>query len=363
MTHHQHTKPAALAATACLVTGLVAGLVAGLALAGPATATQAGSGSSTGTGSVFEVNPVQSSGDESLTDQKDSATAVPLSDYTTVPLRNLDGSGNLVGKWVNVRSSTGDAAYSPTNTFSYTRDDDRFEQVMAYFWVNQAQEYLQSLGFGSTLRPVNAESQDVRIDQYGVDNSFSWDKHDYLKFGKGGVDDAEDAEVIVHEYGHAVHDAQVPGFGSSLDAGSIGEAFGDYLAVTVGLDADRQYGWPVNAPEPCVMDWDSTSYTSTVPHCLRRLDTGRVLEDRIGEVHFDGTIWSAALWDIRQRYVALGLGSRRWDRTLIDSQFDYAPDTSFADAAQATYAKALAVDGLKAARAVKAAFADRHIYF
>ena len=31
-------------------------------------------------------------------------------------------------------------AYSATNTFSYTRDDDRFEQVMAYFWVNQAQE-------------------------------------------------------------------------------------------------------------------------------------------------------------------------------------------------------------------------------
>ena len=224
----------------------------------------------------------------------------------------------------------GTAAYSPTNTFVYSRDDDRFEQVMAYFWVNQAQEYLQSLGFGSTLRPVNAESQDVRIDQYGVDNSFSWDKHDYIRLGKGGVDDAEDAEVIVHEYGHAVHDAQVPGFGTSLDAGSIGEAFGDYLAVTVGLAADQQYGWPVKAPEPCVADWDSISYTSTVPHCLRRLDTNRVLEDRRGEVHFDGKIWSAALWDIRQRYVALGFTTRDWDRTLVDSQFDYAPDTSFA---------------------------------
>jgi hypothetical protein len=104
-------------------------------------------------------------------------------------------------------------AYSPTNTFVFRRDDERFEQVMAYFWVDQAQEYLQSLGFGSTLRPVNAESQDVRINQYGVDNSFSWDKHDYIRLGKGGVDDAEDAEVIVHEYGHAVHDAQVPGSG------------------------------------------------------------------------------------------------------------------------------------------------------
>ena len=86
----------------------------------------------------------------------------------------------------------------------------------------------------------------MRIDQYGADNSFFNDaRHFDIRFGKGGVDDAEDAEVIVHEYGHAVHAAQVPGFGSSLDAGSIGESFGDYLAVTVGLAAAKQYGWPV----------------------------------------------------------------------------------------------------------------------
>jgi hypothetical protein len=349
------TTTAAIAATACLLTAV--------SLTAPAAATKPGSGGTTGTGSVFMVNPVQSSGDQSLTDQKDAASAVPATAYATVPLGNLDGSGYLVGRWANVRSNTGPAAYSTTNTFSFARDDDRFEQVMSYFWVNQAQEYLQSLGFGSTLPAANAESQDVRVDQYGIDNSYSTDKQDFIRLGKGGVDDAEDGEVIVHEYGHAVHDAQVPGFGSSLDAGSIGEAFGDYLAVTVGLDAARQYGWPVQTPEPCVADWDSVSYTSTTPHCLRRLDTGLVLEDRRGEVHYDGTIWSAALWDIRQRYVALGLGTRAWDTTLVDSQFDYAPDTSFQAAAKATYLTALDRDGRKAADAVRAGFAARHIYF
>ncbi|CAI9416598.1 M36 family metallopeptidase [Nocardioides sp. T2.26MG-1] len=346
-----------------VLVGIAAAALAGVVLAAPATATKPGSGTSSGTGSVFMVNPVQSSGDQTLTDQKDSAAAVPAAAYATVPLRNLDGSGYLRGAWVNVRSATGAAAYSPTNTFSYLRDDDRFEQVMAYFWVNQAQEYLQSLGFGSSLPPVNAESQDVRIDQYGQDNSYSWDKHDYIRLGKGGVDDAEDAEVIVHEYGHAVHDAQVAGFGSSLDAGSIGEAFGDYLAVTVGLDAAGQYGWPVDAPAPCVMDWDATSYTSTVPHCLRRLDTSLVLEDRRNEVHYDGMIWSAALWDVRQRWTALGLTSRDWDRTLVLSQFDYAPDTTFSAAAEATYRTALATHGPQAAAAVREAFAARHITF
>jgi hypothetical protein len=44
----------------------------------------------------------------------------------------------------------------------------------------------------------------VRINQLGIENSYSWDKKDLLRFGKGGVDDAEDAEVILHEYGHAM---------------------------------------------------------------------------------------------------------------------------------------------------------------
>lgn len=345
---------ASLATVACLTVAVATG--------NPAGATKPGSGSSTGTGTVFKVNPVQSSGDQSLVDLKDSATAVPLSEYASVQLRNLDGSGKLVGRWVNVRSSTGDLAYSTTNTFDYDRHDDRFEQVMAYFWVNQAQEYLQGLGFGTTLRPVNAESQDVRIDQYGLDNSYSWDKHDYIRLGKGGVDDAEDAEVIVHEYGHAVHDAQVPGYGVGVDAGAIGESFGDYLAVTVGLDAAADHGWPVAAPPACVMDWDAVSYTSTTPHCLRRIDRELTVADRRFQVHFDGQIWSRALWDIRQGYAGCGKTTQDWDRTLIDSQFDYAPDTTWSQAAAATYAKAL-VNEPACAPLVKAEFAERGITF
>jgi hypothetical protein len=50
--------------------------------------------------------------------------------------------------------------------------------------------------------------------RYGGDNSFFRDDKANITLGKGGVDDAEDAEVIVHEYGHSVQDSQVPGFGT-----------------------------------------------------------------------------------------------------------------------------------------------------
>ncbi len=44
-----------------------------------------------------------------------------------------------------------------------------------------------------------------------------------LTFGTGGVDDAEDAGIIAHEYGHSIQDNQVPGFGSSAEGGAMGE--------------------------------------------------------------------------------------------------------------------------------------------
>ena len=96
-----------------LALAAVAALVAGSALTGPASvAKKQVPGHTTATGSVFMVNPVQSSGDQTLTDQKDSADAVLASEYATVQLRNLDGSGYLSGDWVNVQSSTGKPAYS-----------------------------------------------------------------------------------------------------------------------------------------------------------------------------------------------------------------------------------------------------------
>jgi hypothetical protein len=190
------------------VLGVVA-LVLALVIVGGASATKPGSGRTDGIGSVFIPNPVQSLGIESLTDQKDSDAAVPVAAYHDVTLTNLDGSGFLHGDYASIISETGNPAYSPTNTFRYTRSQDEFEQVMAYYWITESEKYIQSLGFGTRFRAVNDRPQPVRINQWGADNSFATDHpKNELRFGKGGVDDAEDAEVILHEYGHAIHFSQ-----------------------------------------------------------------------------------------------------------------------------------------------------------
>lgn len=331
-------------------------LAAGLAclvavLAGTATATKPPSNSSTGVGTVFFPNPVAQLQDQTLTDQKDADYAALQPAYRNVTLTNLDGSGFLVGDWAQVYSETGDPAYSPTNTFTYHRTDDRFEQVMAYYWITEAQKYIQSLGFGTGLYPpVNMQSQRVRLNQLGYDNSFATTQPTTeLRFGKGGVDDAEDAEVILHEYGHAIHFSQNFSFASE-EAGAISEGFGDYWAVDVTN---------IIAPTPdapCVADWDSTSYTSTVPHCLRRVDTDlHYPGDLNGEVHHDGKIWSRALWDIRA-----ALGHTKADTIILDAQFDF-PGTTMTALAQSTVATAQQLYGKSAATAVQKAFAARGI--
>ena len=345
--HVTRSARLALAAAGCAALAAATVATSGSAVAGAAAP-------SVGTGTVFKVNPVQSSGNQGLLDGKDADAAAFGPEYATVRLTNLDGSGYLRGDWANVVSETGTPAFSPTNTFTYRRDDDRFEQVMAYYWVTQAQLYIRSLGFGTTLPAVNAESQDVRTNQLGIDNSYSTDHKDFLRFGKGGVDDAEDAEVIVHEYGHAVHDAQVPGYGTSLEAGSIGEAFGDYLSVTVSESVRAQQGWPLRAAVTCVADWDSTSYTAA-PHCLRTLARNKHYpEDVRGEVHADGEIWSQALRQIRT-----ALGAYAGDRVILNAQFGFAPDTTFRAAAQKTVATAQSMYGSASAAKVRGAFAAR----
>src|SRR3954451_19392048 len=325
-------------------------------LLSPALPATAATTSSTGSGSVFVTNPVQSLGDERLTDTKDADGAVPAAAYHDVTLTHLDGSGDLHGDYATIVSETGNPAYSATETFRYTRHQDEFEQVMAYFWVTEAQKYIHSLGFGVTRPAVNNRPQAVRLNQLGADNSFATDHpKNELRFGKGGVDDAEDAEVILHEYGHAIHFSQNFSFASE-EAGAISEGFGDYWAVTVGDVVSRSLGVPARTPMPCVADWDATAYTSTVPHCLRRVDEDlHYPEDLNGKVHHDGQIWSHALWDIRQ-----ALGNVKADTIILQGSFDF-PGTTMTDLGRRTVAAAQQLYGTSAASAVTKAFSDRGI--
>jgi hypothetical protein len=149
--------------------------VVGVLLIAGALALAPVAGAATASGQVFAPNPVADLGIQTLTDQKDadyfSADPVLRRAYHRVTLTDLTSPSALSGLYVAVKSETGPAAANTGAGFIFTRDQDQFEQVMAYYWITQAQRYIQSLGFGSTLPAVNRRQVAVRINQFGGDNS------------------------------------------------------------------------------------------------------------------------------------------------------------------------------------------------
>ncbi len=301
-----------------------------------------------GRGRVFDPNPVVALQNENLADHNDSASAVPKSAYRTVALPRLDHSHSLVGRWVKIVNRN--LARSKTNRYLYYRSNDRFEQVSAYHAVDAEQNYLQSLGF----HDVNAQQQKVKVDAFPDDNSFYNPATQKISLGRGGVDDAEDPEVVWHEYGHAIQSDQVLDFGWTQQAKAIGEGFGDYMAVTMSQLTAKDTKL---TPLACVMDWDATAYTPKAPHCLRRTDLNLIYPKNLtGEPHADGQIWSRALWDMNRE-----LGRNKATKIIIEAQSWMNPKVTMPTAAQITVATARKLYGDTTGAVAHRAFARRGI--
>ena len=280
----------------------------------------------TGTGQVFNVNAVVATHDNTLTDDADAASAVPSSAYSIVTLLGLAGNGFLDGEFAS-SSETKKRVFDASNTFIFDRSSDGFSEVMGYHSIDYAERYIQSLGFNN----INNRQQVFSVNRLKIDNSFYSPKTKEITFGLGGVDDAEDADVVWHEYGHSIQDNQVPNFGSSLEGGAMGEGFGDYWAGTVGAQLSGGF------QNECIAEWDATSYSSTNPPCLRRLDsTKHYPESVVNQVHADGEMWSAALWQIRG-----AVGAQRADKAILQAHFLLTPTATFNQGANAIVTSAI----------------------
>jgi Zn-dependent metalloprotease len=197
---------------------------------------------------------------------------------------------------------------------------------MAYFHIDRAIRYLESLGFRGARAIFK---KPIPVDANGTEEDNSWySPHDgSLTFGLGGVDDAEDAEIILHELGHAIQDAICPGFGQSFEAAAIGEGFGDYFAASFFADKkSRRYRTSVGV-------WDGIQNDENDPPCVRRVDeqvTFEVFEHGEELEHVNGRIWSATLWQIWK-----ALGRDISDKIILESNFQLDGFTTFARAARA----------------------------
>lgn len=194
-----------------------------------------------------------------------------------------------------------------TPDFIFNRNQDGFEAANAFYHLDKSLRYINET-LGIPCIPYQASNAGaVWFDPHGAssaDNSFY--SNGQLQFGEGGVDDAEDADVVLHELGHGLHDWITSGGLSQVNG--LSEGCGDYWAVSYSRSlnqwdsSDPQYNW--------VFNWDGhnewwdgriTDYGAIYPGGL------------VNQIHTDGQIWATALLTIWDE-----LGKEKTDKAFLN---------------------------------------------
>jgi len=184
-----------------------------------------------GTGVVFDPDPRTTLRNNFL---RDGDPAEAFTDaYFIRDLLDIEFDGSryhLNGPWANILDWDPPTTPPSTTTdgnWDRQRGHNSFNDAMTYFHLDQNQRYMQSLGFVGAMA-IQDGSISADTDGFnGADNSAYYPGTNRLTFGHGCVDDNEDADVILHEYMHAIHhDINSSWFGG--DTGAIGEGLGDY---------------------------------------------------------------------------------------------------------------------------------------
>ena len=267
------------------------------------------------TANVTYGAPYNDQGDIDVTELNDERALVNMTvDYNA-------GTFTLSSPWCLITEHSSPnvppVTSSDPDTFSFTRAEQGFEDVNVYYHINVFQNHIQNLGF------TNLVNYAIECDVHGLngaDNSlFNPGPPGTLTFGEGGVDDAEDADVVLHEYGHAVTNSAAPGTNTGLERNALDEATGDYIASSYSRFLDP-YKWEN------VFSWDGHNEFWAGRSSI---STKQYPNDLTGNLYTDADIWSSTIMQIWG-----DIGRDLADEILFESIFSYASNMTMADAAQ-----------------------------
>ncbi|MEM0998597.1 MAG: T9SS type A sorting domain-containing protein [Bacteroidota bacterium] len=248
-----------------------------------------------GVGMVFLPDPLTSSGNVyggNYVDNSDADSDALNNERVEVTLQDINWNGTfflLEGPYVriaDVESPSSAPATSLNGNFIYTREEQGFEDVMCYYHIDSYQRYIQSLGFNNLM---NAQ---LTVDPHGLngqDNSHFVPQGGNIRlaFGEGGVDDAEDADVVVHEYGHALSYSAAPGTNGGLERTGLDEGIGDYISAS--YSRSLYYALWKNT-----FTWDG--HNEFWPG--RTASTSMLYPPSTADIYLYGQIWATALMEI-----------------------------------------------------------------
>jgi len=284
-----------------------------------------------GTGNVFLPDPLSVAMVNyaaPYNDNNDATNASLDATMSSVVLMDLNFTGSqyqLVGPYAEImdfESPNKGLFAQASSTFNFNRNQDGFEAVNCYYHLDNNLRYINE----TLLTPCMPfqYSGGIQFDPSGLngaDNSHYLGGSGRISFGEGGVDDAEDADVILHELGHGIHDWLTGGNLSQVNG--LSEGSGDYWATSYSrslnqwTSSDPQYNW--------MFSWDGhnewwngrvTNYSALYPGGLT------------GSIHTDGQIWATSLMRIYDQ-----IGRANVDKAFLEGLAMTGSSTSQQDAA------------------------------
>jgi hypothetical protein len=301
-----------------------------------------------GVGQVFRPDPLSSArasyGDAGYVDGNNADTPQLDSQLKSVVLRSIrfnatSGLYSLAGPYATCRNleAPNDAACPSQagKAFNFTRDNIAFDAVNAYYHIDAYMRYV-NLTLGVEAIPYQHPVGGVQFDPHamsGQDNSY-YSGGD-LHFGQGGVDDAQDADVVIHELGHGLHDWLTDGHLSQVQG--LSEGVGDYVAAGYSRDQPNQWT-PADAPYFWVFNWDG--HNPFWPGRVTNWNVGRVYPRDVAsqEGHTAGQYWSSCNLVARD-----AIGGQRMDKAFFMGLAMTGASSNQKDAAQAVIDAAAAM--------------------
>lgn len=206
---------------------------------------------------VFLPNPITSSHTnyrKPFEDQNDANSTLLEAQQKAVSLKTRYDNGKflLQNDYLTI-SELSNPFYPITEStvpeFYYNRSQYQFEDINAFYHLSYQIDYIKNLGYKKLIPNIKVDTHGLQ----GADQSlFKFlQQPNTIEYGTGGVDDAEDGEVVVHEYGHALSHSASPNttVNATTERLAMDEGWSDYLAVSHFKKLDS-YNWDK------VFDWD-----------------------------------------------------------------------------------------------------------
>ena len=202
-----------------------------------------------------------------------------------VLLKNLIQGPGLSGNTHDVVSLSPLNASTDSAPWHFALDDPRFDQVQAFYYINQGLAFFaRELDF---RLPVKVDVQTSIGYPDKTNAAFTYQNQ--IRFGTGdGVvygPLTRDPSIVIHELGHILTNV-LAHLSTQGEGGSLNEAFADFFAAS-----------SLNSPKMGSVAYLPAPYK-------RNLEDVILFSDRNQGLYHDSQIVSGTLWEIRERFGA-----------------------------------------------------------